>query len=983
MCKKRLIIKLLITCITVCFIQPSNSYSQFRTYESKNLRLIYYDHKHSYVIPHLRRCFENSFKFHSKLFDYTPTEKITVLFQDFDDYGYAGATALPFNYMVLGIEPFEYVYETSPTNERLNWVMSHELTHVVTTDKSSPLDNFYRSLFLGKVSATSENPVSMIYSYLTTPRKYSPRWYLESIAVFMETWMAGGIGRAQSGYDEMVFRTMVRDSSYFYDFVGLESEGTTIDFQIGQNSYLYGARFVSYLAHQYGPEKVLAWFDRTSESNPDYTSQFEKIYSVSLDYEWSRWIEWEHTWQQMNLDTIRKFPLTKGRYISAEPLGAISRTYYDSTLNQLYAAVSYPGELARIVSIEIGAGKVNTICNLATPALYYVCHLAFDAANRVLFYTTKNNKGWRDLCMVDLKSGSSEVLVKNSRAGDLVFNATDKSVWGIQHHNGYSTIVRFPPPFSGWNELVRLPYGTDLFDIDISPDGKYLTGSVMEISGKQKLVKMFIEKLLLGDNEYETLYQFENNSPLNFVFSPDGKYLYGSTYYTGVSNVVRYEFETKKMEWLTNCETGLFRPVPVSADSLIAFQYSGKGFIPVEISNVPTENVSNIKYLGYEISEKHPIVRSWILPSPLTIEIDTLTDYAGVYDGFSNIRINSAYPIVDGFKDFTAYGIRFNFLDPLLMHDINLSATYTPHKILPSNERFHASFNYSYWGWKFSASYNRSDFYDLFGPTKMSRKGYSVGLTYNDRLLDDNPQILEYTLGAAGWGGLERLPDYQNVSASYDRYLTGNIKLNYRNLRRSLGAIEAECGVRGQFNTLDNYVNGKHFPRLSASGDYGFMLPIYHSSIWLRSSLGYSFGKRSEPFANFYFGGFGNNWVDYQEAKRYRSYYSFPGTEINAIGGTNFGKLLFEWTLPPLRFRRFGLSNFYCNWAHLTIFSSGIVTNIDSKEDRASFINSGSQIDFKIVLFSRLESTLSVGYAIAAEKRQRLTKEFMVSLKIL
>jgi hypothetical protein len=32
--------------------------------------------------------------------------------------------------------------------------------------------------------------------------------------------MAGGIGRAQSGYDEMVFRSMVRDGARFYDPLG-------------------------------------------------------------------------------------------------------------------------------------------------------------------------------------------------------------------------------------------------------------------------------------------------------------------------------------------------------------------------------------------------------------------------------------------------------------------------------------------------------------------------------------------------------------------------------------------------------------------------------------------------------------------------------------------------------------------------------------------------------------------------------------------
>ena len=72
-----------------------------------------------------------------------------------------------------------------------------------------------------------------------------PRWYLEGSAVFMETWMAGGLGRAQGGYDEMVFRAMVRDNARFFDPLGLESEGTRIDFQVGVNAYLYGTRFMT------------------------------------------------------------------------------------------------------------------------------------------------------------------------------------------------------------------------------------------------------------------------------------------------------------------------------------------------------------------------------------------------------------------------------------------------------------------------------------------------------------------------------------------------------------------------------------------------------------------------------------------------------------------------------------------------------------------------------------------------------------------
>ena len=37
-----------------------------------------------------------------------------------------------------------------------------------------------------------------------------------------------------------------------------------------------------------------------------------------------------------------------------------------------------------------------------------------------------------------------------------------------------------------------------------------------------------------------------------------------------------------------------------------------------------------------------------------------------------------------------------------------------------------------------------------------------------------------------------------------------------------------------------------------------------------RNALGGSTGDRDDPLANFFFGGFGNNYVDHGDAKRYR-----------------------------------------------------------------------------------------------------------------
>ena len=109
--------------------------------------------------------------------------------------------------------------------------------------------------------------------------------------------------------------------------------------------------------------------------------------------------------------------------------------------------------------------------------------------------------------------------------------------------------------------MFSWPYGTDLYDIDISPDGSMIIGALTQISGKQLLIKMDTKSMMEGNPAYETLYDFGNFSPANFVFSSDGKTLFGSSYYSGVSNIYRYDLENEEIHIVSNCQTGLFRPV--------------------------------------------------------------------------------------------------------------------------------------------------------------------------------------------------------------------------------------------------------------------------------------------------------------------------------------------------------------------------------------------------------------------------------------
>ena len=259
-------------------VPPDASGFHLSTLETKNLSLLYIDPIQTYLTPYLGRSFENALAFHKKEFHWKPWDRTTVLLKDFSDYGNAAALGCPSNMVLLDVAPLSLSMETFSPGERFFTLTNHELAHVAAIDVWNSADAFWRHFLGGKPAPLQKHPESILYNFLTSPRNLTPRWYMEGSAVFFETWMAGGLGRAQGGYDEMVFRAKVRDHKRFFSPLGLESEGTQIDFQVGANSYLYGTRFFSYLALTYGPERTVEWLRRSEDSKAFYSAQFKHVF---------------------------------------------------------------------------------------------------------------------------------------------------------------------------------------------------------------------------------------------------------------------------------------------------------------------------------------------------------------------------------------------------------------------------------------------------------------------------------------------------------------------------------------------------------------------------------------------------------------------------------------------------------------------------------------------------------------------------------
>jgi len=262
-------------------------------FQSKDAKIIHYDPRKSFILPYTVRCFDNALDFHKRLFDYEPTGEITIVLDDFRDYGNALTSAAPFNLINIGLSPFSYAFETWPAGERIFSLMNHELVHMAALDNTSKRDRFFQKLFLGKVMPSIEHPISMFYSFLTIPRFYAPRWYHEGIASYVDTWMSGGQGNAMGNYDEMFFRTKVIEDAEIYSAQGLESEGINSDFQGPSISYFYGTRFMGYLANKYGPEKIVEWVQRKDNSKRFFAKQFKEVFGFSIDKGWDDWLAFE------------------------------------------------------------------------------------------------------------------------------------------------------------------------------------------------------------------------------------------------------------------------------------------------------------------------------------------------------------------------------------------------------------------------------------------------------------------------------------------------------------------------------------------------------------------------------------------------------------------------------------------------------------------------------------------------------------------
>ncbi len=159
------------------------------------------------------------------------------------------------------------------------------------------------------------------------------------------------------------------------------------------------------------------------------------------------------------------------------------------------------------------------------------------------------------------------------------------------------------------------------FDLDISPDGNTAVRFIRRDQRHAVGPRLEARRALAQTVEPVEVARLAlpPSTPEGFVFAPDGKSLYGTSYYTGVSNVFRFDIASQKYDAVSNASTGFFRPMPQPDGSLIVYEYSGKGLQPVRFTPKVQQDLGTVEFLGTKVVNDHPELKAWGVGSPAKV----------------------------------------------------------------------------------------------------------------------------------------------------------------------------------------------------------------------------------------------------------------------------------------------------------------------------------------------------------------------------
>lgn len=471
----------------------------------------------------------------SPLLDHAPSRTYIVL-SDNSDSANGSATAIPYNTMRLFASAPEDITALNDYDDWMTTLVTHEHTHVTHLDTIEGIPAIINQV-LGKVYP---------------PNSVQPRWFLEGLAVHEESRFTSG-GRIRSTIFDMFMRTDVLTDG----FLTLAQVSNAVDrFPRGNVWYLYGSRFVDYVARTYG-------HDALTQMSHDYGSQVVP-YGVNRTARRATGKTWVELYEEFRADQyarygaqadeIRREGVVAGTNLTNHGQDARAPRFLDDDTLLYWSGDGRSRSQLRMIDPRTGdvKGELDRVGGVAYSSPHpdgrYVWYSAFATHRDIYFFY--------DLYRYDRQTNERERLTEGMRAQEPDVSPNGRRV--VFTINGASTThlaIADTADVTGTKRiLLRSRRFEQVYTPRWSPDGRTVAISKWRRGGYRDILLVDPDTGLV---EAVTHDRAVDSGP---CWSPDGRTLYFASDRTGVSNIYAYDLASGTTDRVTNVLYGAFSP---------------------------------------------------------------------------------------------------------------------------------------------------------------------------------------------------------------------------------------------------------------------------------------------------------------------------------------------------------------------------------------------------------------------------------------
>ena len=544
---------LLLLCLSsVCSAARQDTSFTFSTIETPHFSI----HFHQGLEGVARKAAVFAEEAHDKLskeFIWQPSEKTELVLIDNSDFSNGFATALPYNTIYIQVVPPSLASTLGEYDDWLKIVITHEYTHIVTSDPSRGYWKVMRTIF-GKPVPGIDPLSELLFLVTAPPNSFMPRWWHEGMATWAETEYTG-TGRGRSSYYDMVFRMAVAGDNLP---TIARINGDVPEWPTGNLPYLYGYRLQRYIADTYGK-------DALGQLSSAHAGRFPYFINAPPQDLFGG-----KSYRDLYDDMIVALKQEQSRRIATLSTTPFTSTHTVSDVGELLMNPRYSPDGSRIAftkrdphdhSSIVITGRSGKSSLAEFPRTYSDSSLCWSPDGHILYFSQAEiNDGfnvYQDLYAYDLTRDSISRITKGQRLSDADLSPDGKTFVAVVSARGSQNLALFdtkgpldvaPPRLITDYALQRVSSPR------WSPDASTVSYTVTDNSGQTGIH--------LYDVASGTDYSLftVNHTAAYPVWSRDGSFLLYVSDETGVFNLFAYDLKERKRYQVSHMLGGALQP---------------------------------------------------------------------------------------------------------------------------------------------------------------------------------------------------------------------------------------------------------------------------------------------------------------------------------------------------------------------------------------------------------------------------------------